>query len=272
MQSVYTIYFNNGEDVTPIRYCNGYSHAEELMDGTINDFMKLYYTGLPRKTVDLNKNNEDVAIFSSQLYADGAFPNGVCFVRKRHNAMVYEKTCVIGVLRNSYAVKFLGRIGVIAQAYTISEKDQQIIDSLNLSHSRKDHLLSQQEQMIHRQDVELARMQFVSGRSDEELDQLRANVAKLSSELERANAEIEYLSSTRGDTPKVHVPLAPKRPTELSLKNKAISPVLDELKERFAKGTLLKKVRILCDDLELDRMISEINSLAIFNEHKIKIE
>ena len=277
MQSVYTIYFNNGDEVTPIRYCNGYSHAEELMENVATEFMKVNYTGRPRRICKYEDSN--VETFKAQLYKDASFPEGIVFVQKKFEATVYEKTFTPGYLGGTTTTKYLGRIGVIAQQYEIPPYVKQQIENQQQQIHAQSTVIAQQETTIHRQEQDLKRSDYQIVRIDLELEKLRdmlnrhmeekksttvefdilnVRLAKMESELANALSCIEGLEAENANLNKQlsfydydvvfkenksAVPQAPvpKRPqSELARKNAAIAPVLNELKDAVISGSWRK--------------------------------
>jgi hypothetical protein len=171
MQSVYTIYFNNGEEVTPLRYCNGYSHAEELINNVATEFMKVYYTERPHKICKYEGSNAE--IFKAQLYKDTTFPEGIVFVQKKFEATVYEKTFTPGYLGGTIMTKYLGRIGVMAQQYEIPLYIKQQIENQQQQLMAQSTIITQQESTIRRQELDIKRSDYQIARCDIDLEQLR---------------------------------------------------------------------------------------------------
>lgn len=265
MQSVYTIFFNREDEVIPLRYCNGYSHAEELLDSVTDNFMKTYYTGLPRKTCDITlQKSEDSSNIVSQIYTDASFPAGIVFVRKRYDVVVYQKTCVSGLVRNTYNVKCLGRIGVMAQQYALSEQHTQLIDSLRATNTRQEQLIAQQEIMIRRLEHDIMRLEGVCGKTAAELEELRQALA-------HPQTDVQVY-----EIPQPPVP--PRAPNQIELRKMSVRPVVGELKTIFDNAddntvasyfegvkerSLSKRKKIASDDLAIDALIADLDSISI---------
>lgn len=192
MHSVYTIYFNNGEEVMPLRYCNGYSHAEELMENVATEFMKVHYTGRSRRICKYEDSNADT--FKAQLYKDSTFPEGIVFVQKKYEATVYEKTFTPGYLGGSTNTKYLGRIGVLAQQYEIPLYVKQQIENQQQQLTAQSTVIAQQETTIRRQEQDLKRSDYQIARSDVELDQLRDMLNRHMEEKKSTAAELDILN------------------------------------------------------------------------------
>lgn len=261
MQSIYTIYYNSGDDVTPLRYCDGYTHAEELLEGVAGDFMKLYKGDLPHRVVKYTEG-DNADTYSAKLYKDATFTQGVCFVRKKYEATMYEKNCTVGTVYNTYSVKYIGRLGVMAQQYVTPTQQVQLIDGLRSQVLHKEQLLNQQNLQMKRQDAELRRLEKTIERTETETDRLNAIIdnynrentrlskieAEQASEIARLQVEltmrnvgvfayenptIDYLEVSR--VPTFLIENAKRPATELSIKEQSIAPVLDELKAKFAQ-------------------------------------
>lgn len=312
MQSVYTIYFNNGEEVSPLRYCNGYSHAEELMESVATEFMKINYTGRPRRICKYEEGS-NAETFKAQLYKDATFLEGIVFVQKKYESTVYEKTFTPGYLGGTTTTKYLGRIGVMAQQYEIPPYVKQQIENQQQQIISQSTVINQLETTIRRQEQDLKRSDYLIARNDVELDQLRdmlsrhmeekksttletnvlnIRLAKMESELADAKRHMDALQAENINLnhqlmtidftfpqEKCVAPEAPfiiqKRPqTELSRKNAAIAPVLNELKDAVSSGSWrkshIKAIKKIKDDNDLKHMITEIDAVVVDN--KIKTE
>jgi len=245
MQSVYTIFYNTGNDVSHLRYCNGYSHAEELMESVAEDFMKLNYTGVPRKICKYD-DNVDTCI---KLNADKSFPEGIVFVQKKYEMTIYKKTILPGKVYNSSEVKYLGRFGVMAQQQELSEHQRMVLESLREQLFHKEQLLNQQEQLIRRQELEISRLDRQCGKLNEEIGQLQVD---------------KWYSAATGT---VNMPNTRPPKTVLNKQNETITPVLNELKNAFANNSLLLKSRKVkkppsTDDV-LEQLIFEISEMEV---------
>lgn len=312
MQSIYTIYYNSGEDVTPLRYCDGYTHAEELLEAVAADFMKLYKGDLPHRVVKYTEG-DNVDTFSTKLYKDATFTQGVCFVKKKYEATMYEKICTVGTVYNTYSVKYLGRLGVMAQQYVTPTQQVQLIDGLRSQVLHKEQLLNQQDLQMKRQDSELRRLEKTIERTETETDRLNAivdnydrentrlrkveaeqasEIARIQVELTMRNvgvfenenpAELENFSSnclpnsTIDSSEVPRVPAPPRPPTEFSIKKQSIAPVLDELKAKFAQivegnAMSLLSKKIANDDIAIDKLIAEIDQIGDLPFKKLKNE
>lgn len=303
MQSIYTIYYNSGEDVTPLRYCDGYTHAEELLEAVAADFMKLYKGDLPHRVVKYTEG-DNVDTFSTKLYKDATFTHGVCFVKKKYEATMYEKICTVGTVYNTYSVKYLGRLGVMAQQYVTPTQQVQVIDGLRSQVLHKEQLLNQQDLQMKRQNAELNRLEKTIERTANETERLNAivdnydrentrlrklekenadEIARLQVELTMRNAELDNFSykcqlTDPVDTLEVpRVPAPPRPPTEHSIKKQSIAPVLEELKTKFAQivdgntMSLLSK-KTAADNIAIDKLIAEIDNMGDLPFKKLKNE
>lgn len=193
MQSVYTIYFNNGGEVVPLRYCNGYSHAEELMESVAADFMKVNYTGRPRRICKYEEGST-AETFKAQLYKDTTFPEGIVFVQKKYESTVYEKTFTPGYLGGTTATKYLGRIGVMAQQYEIPPYVKQQIENQQQQITSQSTVITQQDTTIRRQEQDIKRSDYQIARSDVELEQLRNMLNRHMEEKKSTAAEMDILN------------------------------------------------------------------------------
>jgi hypothetical protein len=222
------------------------------MPSVSEEFMKMHYTGLPRKICKYEGDGAEE--FCTKLYKDATFTNGLVFVQKKFEMTVYEKTVLPGKVYNSYAVRYLGRFGVIAQQQELSEHTQLLIDSLRTQLSHKDQLLNQQEQLIRRQELEVTRLEGQCGKLNDEIGQMQVT---------------QWYSPTNEVSQPIRAP--PK--TILKLQNETISPVLDELRNAFANNAALlkprkpvkkKKLSRNSDDAALDKLIQEIEDIKMF--------
>lgn len=274
MQSIYTIYYNSGDDVTPLRYCDGYTHAEQLLEAVAADFMKLYKGDLSHRIVKYTEG-DNVNIFSNKLYKDTTFNQGVCFVQKKYEATMYEKICTVGTVYNTYSVIYLGRLGVMAQQYVTPTQQVQLIDGLRSQVLHKEQLLNQQDLQMKRNEAELKRLEKTIERGEAESERLNAIIdnydrenVRLRSNIARFPVDYPEFSSVVPNEPDIpRVPAPPRPPTLLSIKNKSLTPVLDELKAKFAKIdgnaiSLLSKKSVYTDDLAIDKLIDEINKMS----------
>lgn len=283
MQSIYTIYFNNGDEVTPLRYCNGYSHAEVLMNDVAAEFMKINYTGRPHRICKYEEGST-AETFKAQLYKDATFPEGIVFVQKKYEATVYEKTFTPGTIYGgTTATRYLGRIGVIAQQYEVAPHIKQQIETLQQQLQAQSTVIYQQEATIRRQEENIKRSDYLIARSDVDIAQLHdmlnrhmeekksaaaeinllnTRIAKFEQELADALQTIKCLEEENSQLAGYSTPLAvtsvpdpgtafpgvpeaPKRPlTEYGRKKAAIAPVLDELKDAVHNGSWRKSARL----------------------------
>jgi hypothetical protein len=193
MQSVYTIYFNNGEEIAPLRYCNGYSHAEELMESVYIEFMKINYTGRPCRICKYEEGS-NAEIFKAQLYKDNTFSEGIVFVQKKYESTVYEKTFTPGYLGGTTTTKYLGRIGVIAQKYEIPTYVKQQIDNQQQQIMSQSTIITQQENIIKRYAQDLQRSDYQIARNDVEIDRLRTMLNQNIEEKKSITAETNILN------------------------------------------------------------------------------
>ena len=282
MQTTYTIYFiRNSAEVVPLRFCNSYSHAEELMESVLADFVKLNYTGYPYKLY----RQEEGTVFSNVLHADKAFTNGIVFAKKRHEAEVYEKICNSGYVVTTHTVKFLGRIGVLIQQQELPATTMQLIESLRSQIAGKNSIIAREEQMIQRYESELNQLQNTVSFLRTKLENREAKIDRLEitvhdledriSEIDeekhgllKRNEELEQLvhvADVANETGEVFtIPNPPRRPNEITIRKESIRPVLDELKAKFANNEkiLKKHKKSTITDADIDDLIADIEGLT----------
>jgi hypothetical protein len=271
MQSLYTIYFNNGNDVTPLFYTKGYTAAEAEMEDTAKSFVKRFFT---EETPCIIKKYEESTPFMAKVKADVSFPSGVIFAKKMHDACVYEKICYPGTMYNTYSVKFLGRIGVLCQQQEISEHHTEYINVLKAQIDQKDRMVSQQELIIKRLEAEVSRLE----KSVTEIRKSFENMLN-SKSFENEVACLEQKAIDAQYTPSHHTPVdyilsvpdAPPAPKPVSVSNFAkigqiTGDVLQELNKLFEEKNALDadRQRKKEDDRIFDELISEIENLGYF--------
>lgn len=161
MQSLYTVYFNDGANVTPLFYIEGYTAADERFVDTARAFVRRFFPGSPetQEVPFIIKKYEEPATFTAAVYADYNFKKGIVFAKKMHEAVVYEKIHYPGRIRDSYEVKCVGRIGVLCQTQEMPEQDRSYIDSLKIQIDQRDKIISQQENMIKRLEADVTRLE-----------------------------------------------------------------------------------------------------------------
>lgn len=251
MENIYVTLFNSEADVIPLGFCSSYTHAEEIFDNTVKSFVKSFYalTGATSVAVKVCKYDDNIASapkYISLFKTDASFPKGVIFVKKRHEATVYEKDAKSNV-------KYLGRIGVLALAVEISEQQRNKIELLEARLSLNATLISQQDLSLKRQNAEIARLERNLERNLEA--ERRGNAVHKSDDTAVA-AVIE----------EVVIPRAPKPPTPFQLLKTSQKPLIEELKEKFAaKAQLLHHKKIQCDAAVLDTLVKEIEDMACFH-------
>ena len=230
MLSIYIIYFNNSEEVVALRVCENYADAEKSFEETAQNFVKTFYADADRNQklanpaavepfhpIKIIKYAEDVnstpALFLPLLKADSTFPAGMAFVRKRHEAFVYEKIYYGGWI-NSCSVKYLGRIGVLVQDL------QEQSDALY----RLKDIIDAQEISITKKDAEIKRLEYTNDI------------------LERSQTSL-LLQHTAGGAPRA--PTAKPRGMsaaieEITLQKEKSASILKEIEERTKSGNLFK--------------------------------
>lgn len=247
-------------NVIPLRLCENYNDAEKNFEETANEFVKTQTNpSHPIKIIkDIRFTDYSANVFVSMLKTDSSFPFGIAFVRKNHEAFVYEKICYPGTVYNSYVVKYLGRIDVLMQNIPgmISETEQK---------------------------VKLDRMKDI-------IDFQEAKIMKLEAEIKRLEYTNTILENSKSDRENsIQRTALPIKPNDITLKKEDNAPVLKEIKERFSngdfrpsslRGTKYKKQNkccraSLCDtkeedalmayfknDKELNTLIMEIEAMA----------
>lgn len=122
MITVYIAYWNNVNtlEITPLRLCENYTEASNNFQDIAIEFAKIYYDGqIPPHPIKIckyeEKVNDSAPLAISLFKSDSTFTSGLLFVKKKHDACVYEKICYPGTVYNSYVVKYIGRIGVVMQ-------------------------------------------------------------------------------------------------------------------------------------------------------------
>lgn len=271
MENIYVITFNNEAEVIQLGFCNGYVSADENFNATTKLFVKKFYalSGATSVAVKVCKYDENIAsadAYPSQgksaadaypsrgrnvadaycaiFKSDTSFPKGVIFVKKRHEATVYEKDA-------KGNVKYLGRIGVLGLSIEISEQQRNKIESLEARLSLNATLISQQDLSLKRQEAEILRL-------ERSLEAER-----------RGNAIYKPVESNLVvDVPEIFIPRAPKPPTPFQLLKTSQKPLVEELKERFAareKILLRSEKKIQCDAEALDLLVKEIEGMAVYH-------
>jgi len=261
MENIYVITFNNEAEVIQLGFCNGYVSADENFDATVKLFVKKFYalsgaTSVAVKVCKYDENIASAAAYPSQgrsvadaycviFKADTSFHKGVIFVKKRHEATVYEKD-------SKGNVKYLGRIGVLGLVVEISEQQRNKIESLEARLSLNATLISQQDLSLKRQEAEIVRLE----RSLEA--ERRGNAIYKPAE---SNLVVDVV-------PEIVIPRAPKPPTPFQILKTSQKPLVEELKERFAakeKILLHSEKKIQCDAEALDLLVKEIEGMAVYH-------
>lgn len=238
-QNIYTIYFNTSNDVIFLGVCKGFSDLEANFDVAVKAVIEHLCQdsastseGIATKIYKYDeKINGNADLFLILLKNDISFPQGIAFVKKRYEACVYEKIQFPGKLYNSYTTRYLGRVGVLSQPFTLPENIAAQIDNLNRQLDVNQRIISQQEQTIRRQDSEILRLEHTSFSSN------------------RPYSDRSF-----------EVPNGPaiKRPM---VKKIEMASVLKELEEKFSSGMpILKRTRKTT--LMLEDLIREIDGLA----------
>jgi hypothetical protein len=240
-QTFYIAYFNDGSDVTNLCFVNGYTHADESFSTIVNAFAKRYFSLETPTTI---RKYEDISIFQPKIKSDYSFPSGLIFAKSKHEACVYEKTIFPGRTYNSYAVKYLGKIGVLAASQIIPEYQSQLLDSLKSQIQQKDQLIAQQDLLIRRQEAEISRLD-----------------SKTSNFVYQIECGIPL------DIPSV-IPEAPEAPKPLEImkkikENSLMAPFMDELIQAVNNKTLKKREKDKICDNELDALLSEIDAVIL---------
>lgn len=240
-QNIYTVYFNTSNDVVFLGLCKGFSDLETNFDFAVKAVSKHLCQDSPTVAEDIatkiykydEKVNGSVDLFLALLKIDTSFSQGIAFVKKKYEACVYEKVQHSGKIYNSYTTRYLGRVGVLSQPFTIPENIASQIDSLNRQLDVNQRIIAQQEQTIRRQDSEILRLEH---------DSISFNVSPLYSE-----RPYESTSSTYA-----------KKPVTRKIE---MSSVLKELEEKFSSGAPLLK-RTNKSSMMLEDLIREIDNLT----------
>lgn len=253
MESLYTIYFNSENEVIPLGFCNGYTHAEEIFENvTTKSFLKKHFslTGVTSVTTKICRYSENLSTAArakDTLKADISFPKGVVFVKKMHEATIYEK--------DFSGVKYLGRIAVLAQSF-----DSTKISALEVSLKRAETLLVQQNTIIQNLVSEIERLE-------------RQTVGNpIDNTFKRAfgHFHVPTTSDFVQDQEAFVIPRAPKPPTPFQAIKASQKPLIDELKEKFASREKLLHVApktihtVEKEANAMNRLLEEIEKMGIF--------
>lgn len=259
MESIYTVYFNDGSDVIPLRFTNGFTHTDDIFQDIAQEFVTKRF---PETPLSIRKYDETL-VFSAALKADITFPFGIAFAKKNHEACVYEKTRSVGTVYNTYFVRYLGKIGVMSQQQATPEHQRLLIDTLRSQIILKDSLLSQQDLMMKRLECENKRLETM-------LDIAREEVKGYKCDSPNWNYP-NYISSLNMTAEVYDIPSAPEPPkverkmSELQIKqNTLVKPLMGELIEAIRNRnpkTRSRKVKNLNVDKELDDIIMEIDKM-----------
>jgi len=239
-QNIYSIYFNTTNDVVFLGLCKGYTDLETNFDVAVQLLIKNIRqdcpdTATPTKIYKYEeKTNGTADLFLSSLKADISFPQGIAFVKKKYEACVYEKTCFPGKIYNSYTTKYLGRIGIISQPFTLPENIKTQIDNLNRQLDVSQKIISHQEQTIRRQNSEILRLEHFSSPPS------RGPVIDRTHSLEE-------------------IPCLVKKSVVRKIE---MSSVLQELQNKISSGQPLLK-RTNKSSIMLDDIIKEVNRFCI---------
>ncbi|HMP28609.1 MAG TPA: hypothetical protein PKD85_03360 [Saprospiraceae bacterium] len=267
MQSLYTIYFNNGNDVIPLFYTKGYTSAEEDFEDTAKSFVKRFYS---EETPYSIRKYEEAVPFTTKVKADASFPSGIIFARKMHDACIYEKVCYPGKVYNGYDVKYIGRIGVLCQQHDPSTQYTEHINSLKSQIDQKDKMLAQQELIISRYEADIARLEKSKMCLEQTIDELK--------DMDYPR----YESAQIPDAPPLPTPVKPLKVSKFAKVGQITGDVLQELTALFKKkdedghNDLFEQICAEVEDADFTRhrkeeddkifnqLISEIESLNYF--------
>lgn len=194
MFQIYTVYFNGEYEVIPIRMCKGYTHSCDIFEETTKEFVKKYNSDSEcTKAIKICKYEEGVnsgALLASSLYRnDTSFLQGYIFVKKGHEACVYEKTVILGTFYNSYLVKYLGRIGVLAQEIPFPDEMvrlQDLVEKMRGEITGLEQKLA--DYSFHTKEREESQQSFTSTRPPTEYQIKKNNMAPIFDELKNAVA------------------------------------------------------------------------------------
>lgn len=175
---IYVAYFNNESEVVTLRFCDGYTHAEEIFQEICNDFVTFYAKEFKNGAVLPTKicrytEGEISATFIPKLKADSTFKEGICFSRKKYEATVYEKLVLPGTVYNSYSVKYLGRISILS--LTLDSKnscDEYSLTILKDTILAKDRVISELEKKAIHQEYELQRLNAENSKLRKEIEDM----------------------------------------------------------------------------------------------------
>lgn len=239
MQHLYIIYFNDGNEVTPLCCTNGYTTADEKFEETTQIFLKKFFS--PEVPYTIRKYKE-INQFTIDIKSDISFPHGIAFSKKLHDACVYEKVCHPGNVYNSYSVKYIGRIGVISQDRPFSEQENEQFGYLKKQIEQKDNLISKQDSIIDRLEKEIVNLKKTQYSI---IDRLEKEFVK---------SDIVLPNNIFTEIPEAPLPPTPLKLTDYAKKGQITGNVLDELKKLFEK-----KKKKQQDDEILDRLIKDID-------------
>lgn len=245
MQTVYTVYFTDGNVVTHLRHVENYTSACENFDETAKIFMKIMYNEDIPYTI---RKYEDKIIFEYILYKDTGFPKGIAFAKKLHDVCIYEKTCYAGKVYNTYDVKYIGRIGVLCQTQEIPVQQQKYIDSLKDQLFQKDTLLMQQEIAIERLKRDNERLEYLLSKGN-------------------TYSNIDQVSNIKPESADVSLPPPPPPVATIKISNatkrgQIQGDVLEELLKFFSKKKREQQKKEE-DDKFLSEMIEEISNFSL---------
>lgn len=250
MESLYTIYFNNEQTVIPLGFCDGYTHAENIFESTTTkSFLKSHFalSGVTSISTKICRYSESLSTAEraiDALKADTSFPKGVVFVKKMHEATVYEKDFA--------GVKYLGRIAVLAQTFESAK-----INSLETSLKRTETLLAQQNLIIQNQQAEIERLEKLTASNGVSAwNPMYASLPCPSDTIEEQEAFV--------------IPRAPKPPTPFQVIKASQKPLIEELKEKFASREKLlhspvKTASVLKKEASaMEALLEEIEKMGVF--------
>lgn len=252
MESLYTIYFNNEQTVIPLGFCDGYTHAENIFESTTTkNFLKSHFalsgvTSISTKICRYSESLSTAERARDALKVDTSFPKGVIFVKKMHEATVYEKDFA--------GVKYLGRIAVLAQTFESAK-----INSLETSLKRTETLLAQQNLIIQNQQAEIERLKLANPLSityEKVFGKPSFFPAEISDVIEEQEAFV--------------IPRAPKPPTPFQVIKASQKPLIEELKEKFASRENLlhppvKTASVLKKEASaMEALLEEIEKMGVF--------
>ncbi len=224
--------------------------------------------------------NSSATLFSATLYKDISFPFGIAAVRKRHEACLYEKTRSLGSLWYTYAVKYLGRIGVMSVELPeqtriintmkeVTDKQEERLQdqtrAMQLFDSQNKTEIQRLELLLSKQKAEVERLEYTNNILEQHLAEVKASIPPpppFSSPSSTPSSCLEWNESPLFLIER-KAPVK-KKPTEMSAKKDSYAPVLEELTKLLAE-----KKKIIDTNYSLDVLIAEIDNFGVTGSFSI---